>query len=429
MGTVKGRVYGRDGNPVSDIGIRGNPTVHVRDEVWVPGGSASPFYGSTNANGEYEVRNVEPGEYYITAAPRESRSGLEVTYYPAAAVPSDAKPVTVRSGIEVIANIQLQTVSRFKVSGSIERELPAGGTERLTGLYLINRDTRVRDDVPSDVTSRSGVSNGNPAEIHTNMPSVFLNESGFEISAVRPGSYDLFATVTSNSTEPQRQNTYVGRVSVEVVDRNIDNAAIVLRPGVSVTGNYGFGLMPRGTLASIPGISNALIESYGVGTIGKTVVNNVPPGIYTITDTELAGQAAISDVHQNGRSIFDSGLTVGTTPPDPLAIVFSQSTGTVRGVVQASDRNQAQYAWVTVAPLSNQRQNPTRYRMVRADAEGRFNIPNVVSGEYKVFVFDEIAYGAALNPNFISRYESSGLTVTIKARETITVDPQVIPVP
>ena len=67
--------------------------------------------------------------------------------------------------------------------------------------------------------------------------------------------------------------------------------------------------------------------------------------------------------------------------------------------------------------------------MVRADAEGRFNIPNVVSGEYKVFVFDEIAYGAALNPNFISRYESSGLTVIIKAGETIMVDPQVIPVP
>jgi 3D (Asp-Asp-Asp) domain-containing protein len=67
--------------------------------------------------------------------------------------------------------------------------------------------------------------------------------------------------------------------------------------------------------------------------------------------------------------------------------------------------------------------------MVRADSEGRFTIPSVVPGEYKVFVFDEIAYGAAVNPHFISRFESSGVPVTVKGGETVSVDPQIIPVP
>jgi hypothetical protein len=99
----------------------------------------------------------------------------------------------------------------------------------------------------------------------------------------------------------------------------------------------------------------------------------------------------------------------------------------VAGVVQSPDPLAARYAWVTLAPPLGQHENPYRDKTVRADGEGRFSFSNVVPGEYKMFVFDEIPYFASANSVFISRYESSGVAVTIQGGDTLRVNPSVIP--
>ena len=68
-----------------------------------------------------------------------------------------------------------------------------------------------------------------------------------------------------------------------------------------------------------------------------------------------------------------------------------------------------------------------RYKTVGADAEGRFNISGIAPGEYKIFIFDDVPYYASANPDFISRYEASGVPLTIKGGETLAFAGPVIP--
>ena len=203
-GSLRGRVYRRDGTPVSGAPVVAHPTTYYGNQVLL-GVSASlqSYTAQTNAQGEYEMRSVNPAEYYIAAGLPGANWWSERTYSPNAMHPANGKPVVVTTGANVVADIQLQGVSLFKVSGRVIDETPSGGMHRLTGLYLINRDTRVRDDVPPDaISSPSRVSTG-IAQPDTNLPTTFLNEGRFEILNVRPGSYDLFAIIVSTFSEAQ----------------------------------------------------------------------------------------------------------------------------------------------------------------------------------------------------------------------------------
>ena len=190
-------------------------------------------------------------------------------------------------------------------------------------------------------------------------------------------------------------------------------------------GNAQFGLMPIGTTPAVPAITNATLMANPDGQ--RFSMSNVPPGTYGVY-TVLVDGPGISDVLQNGKSIYDSGLLVGDSPPDSIEIQFTSSPGAVKGAVQSSNPQAAQYAWVTLVPAVEHRENRFRYRMVRADLEGRFNITNIVPGEYKMFVFDEIPYNASVNVGFISRYESYGVPITLRG-ESLTIDPVAIPSP
>jgi hypothetical protein len=128
------------------------------------------------------------------------------------------------------------------------------------------------------------------------------------------------------------------------------------------------------------------------------------------------------------RDISPTGLIVTSSTPDPIEFVFASTTGTLLGNVQSSDPSVAAYAWVTVAPTAEHRDNRILYRSVRANAEGRFQISGIVPGEYKLFAFAEIPYYASENPGFLSRYETLGVPLHISGGETTTISPNLIAV-
>jgi hypothetical protein len=413
-GSIKGRVTRPDGSPVADIVVLAHPSTYTRDQVWL---GASTAYGvsegRTNAQGEYEINSVTPMEYYVLTGD---------TYSPNAIHPSNALPVIVGSGATAIADIQVQTVARHRVSGQVMPELFAQETSQLYAVYLLYKDTRVRDDVPRDDIASPSRLSSTEFQPETNVETS-INGLQFEMRNIRPGAYDVIAVMSSKAQFPYR-----GIASVDVIDRDVDNVQVTVRPGVTITGNGQFWLSAIGTS---PGLGYSPREAEPAPTVAPVrsmqpvfELRGVPPGRYSVN---LSNGAVIGDIKQDGKSIGASGLVVGDTAPAPLEISILPSAGSIGGRVQGKDSREAQYAWVSLVPSEPQRDNRYLYRGVRADADGRFSITNVAPGQYKLFTFDEIPYNAGVNATFVSRYESFGVPVAIEEGRQMIINPSVIP--
>jgi hypothetical protein len=55
------------------------------------------------------------------------------------------------------------------------------------------------------------------------------------------------------------------------------------------------------------------------------------------------------------------------------------------------------------------------------DQYGHYELPDVPPGEYKVFAWDDVEPGIWFDPEFLKKYEKSGETVTVRARQQETV--------
>jgi hypothetical protein len=81
----------------------------------------------TDKNGAYRIINARLGAYVVVAIPHNqtlvngaiNRSGFAITYYPSAANPADATPVTVNIKTPVTADITLRPTPLSVVSGTV----------------------------------------------------------------------------------------------------------------------------------------------------------------------------------------------------------------------------------------------------------------------------------------------------------------------
>ena len=88
-----------------------------------PGGGAA----TTDDRGEFRLFGLQPGRYYLVAAPRttpprtakEARWGHAPTYYPGTANAGDAQPVTVTAGSTTDASLVLVRAVLVNVSGTV----------------------------------------------------------------------------------------------------------------------------------------------------------------------------------------------------------------------------------------------------------------------------------------------------------------------
>jgi protocatechuate 3,4-dioxygenase beta subunit len=128
----------------------------------------------------------------------------------------------------------------------------------------------------------------------------------------------------------------------------------------------------------------------------------------------------VEDILQNGRSIYDTGLEVGTNEPDPVQIVLKSGAGTVEGaVVDAADKPVAG-ATVALVPL-NRRENASLYRNIVTGQTGNYSLRGITPGEYKLFAWPAQVNGAFYNAEFLAKYEESGLPITVGANSKATV--------
>jgi hypothetical protein len=125
----------------------------------------------------------------------------------------------------------------------------------------------------------------------------------------------------------------------------------------------------------------------------RFLFRRVLPGTYDVVviNTHLEGQY-LEDIRQGERSIFDSGLVIGDTTPDPVEVILRSGGGSVEVWTQG-ERTRLGTLLLLPDPLH---ENRSLYQEINTQGSTSFTFENVRPGRYKVFAFEGVANGSEL---------------------------------
>ena len=428
-GSIRGRVYDRAGRLVSSA------RVSVLRESYQDGHIvfASAKSGTTDDRGEFRIWGLAPDRYYLRAETRANVSRDEQSlsaYYPGETAAKRAQAITVPSGSEVPADVHFASVTPIKISGNIVGVNPA--TANAVQYALVPRDSEVWDN--------SELTRSNPFRGRGSLG------TAFELQAQLPGRYDVFAAMVNTAADgPLQSAALAARVSVDIVDRNIEGLTLTLRPTHTLQVRFvGHedpqirsqilspislrsrellppSLTPRNeTVALQTAAINRVSGATAPNPADGTKFSGITEGRYFVeSGLQSLSDAYISDIRQGSRSIYEDGtIVVGADQPEPVDLILARPAGTIRGVVQDATGMPFGAALVVLIPDGRRRENPLFYKKARTSADGQFSLQALAPGQYKVFAWENLPSGAERNAPFLARFEQSGRPVTVTAGST-----------
>lgn len=443
-GTIRGRVLDRNGKGVADVGVEFLRLTNDEEgrKIWRP--VSLPVL--TDDDGKYERTMLGPGDHYVRVILENGPMRLAV-YYPETTEGGAAAPIPLAEGGQMTADIRIGiagTAETHKILYRVIRPDSEAGKSAIVELALVQSNPAgpIEQFVrPLATASLFFVkrTDDTPDRGHEN--------EVFEMRDIRPGRYDLVASANIDGEEySSKAEVYVGdgdsekvdlvlRRSVEVKGRVIFEGEL---PGVRVLGNLPGGDVLR--TQARPQVGDIKLElqrkdSLPLGLIGQAVVRidadgrsfsvrDVPEGDYSLSATiesdgrQPGGDAYISDVRADGRSVFDTGFRVGLDPVDSLEVVVATQGGAIQGKITGSQS--ALPAALILVPESFRRSNASLYRVLYVPRNAEFRMNGIAPGNYKMFAVpylnEMVPYRS---PEFLARHESRAVSVTVQKGATV----------
>ena len=453
-GSISGRVYDRDGEPL------GKAHVMALRSVYKNGERTLTIVQSieTDDRGEYRLFWLAPGRYYVSVKPdivelpinlarsgftapavyitdparfgafeqasnpviqtRRLRTGevVEETYvpvfYPGTLDPQSATPIAVPAGATV---------------GGIDVSVGAGlmPTRHVRG-RVINAATGQPVDKASVIAiPRSST----PYKI---TPASSTNADGsFDLAGVVAGSYHVAVASGERS----------GIVPVEVGERDISNLPIVISFGFKLSGRFVIeGAPGNNSQISFPRISELIRDPQGPGmpsggpsftppaaADGSFVLEGVGPGDFRVNVGGVQPDSYVKSIRMGNADVLNDGLHIYSAPENPLEVVIGSNAGRIEGSVVNSRQETLPNRTVVLVPDIRLRQRTDLYKVVSTDAAGRFRMRGVAPGNYRLFAWESVETGAWQDPDFIRASENGGRSIQISEGSNEDVRLVVIP--
>jgi hypothetical protein len=376
-----GRITGRavdaeTGRPMAKLTLY---ALHVfrTGGLWPNGPSAV-----TNAEGEFEVKDLAPGQYAVevrsdTAREKRFITGFtakdtetidqdyEHTYWPGGRGADAAQPVTLGSGATVdVGKIAVRMGPYYRVHVRIPIADCAAGDKMSVGEAL--------------VTGRSSM----------NSP-LGTAPCGKDLLVTRytPGNYRLNFAVRSAGEEVKG----TAMVAFTIIDKNLEVTASIL-PGVAVDG--AFSATEGARLPDLTGTRVMLRSEDGITfTLNPTMATAAADGSFRIEDIRLVDQRLIvmglpagyylREVRYNGARVERDVFAMnGSAMAHKLALVLDDQAGSITGTVSSAGDPVAN-AMVVAQRWPPPPDSPS-YGMAtaRSDGMGRFQLTGLVPGDY-----------------------------------------------
>jgi hypothetical protein len=420
QGVITGRIADEDGDPLANVTVQIQRYTYFRGRRQLTPANSS----GTNDLGEYRLYDLAPGKYYVSASSRgmdamaaqagpqgAAEESYATAYYPNASNPEAAAPIQVTPGAQ-IRGIDITLVR--------------------------TRAARVRGRVVSAITNKP-IRNGNlfltPKDgsalgfMNRTFARNFDSKGNFEMHGVLPGSYLLVADLFEDGRRLS------ARVPVEVGSANVDGIVVSLGPIPDVTGK----VTAEGNADTKGAALHVRLDPMSSvamgGAAGGQVSNdstfrfqNVSPDVYQVNVLGTPENFYLKSVRFGDADITDSGLDfMQGTQAGELSVLISPNGGQVEGSVENAKGDPAGAAIVVLIPDAPRRQLQRYYKTANADQNGHFTIKGIPPGEYKLFAWEQVEYGAYQDPDFLKPFESSGESVSISEKSHETKHLKAIP--
>jgi hypothetical protein len=238
---------------------------------------------------------------------------------------------------------------------------------------------------------------------------------------------------------------------VEVRNGDVDGISLPITSGIDIPINMTFDgeappRMPPITNLNVllwrnPTLINAPSMPATAGT--PPALRNIAPGNYHIYVNPIlaplqgANPVGIQTAYQGmyvksmsiaGVDVMTGGLRLERTPDGPLDIVIGANPGTLQGVVLNERREPVPGAVITL--FANKPEDriyrTDMYKVSSTDTTGRFQIPALGPGEYRVFAWENIERGTWIDSTFLRQYEERGVTIRIDEGQVQTANLAVV---
>ncbi len=423
LGTVSGRAFDEDGEPVA-----GTRVELLRTGISSPEGKilVPMASGITDDRGEFRIAALDPDEYYLRVIPSPSRivrKTYPITYYPNTANPAEAAPIVVAAGREV--------------SGIDPRLDPGGVTIR--GRY-VHGDGGERWRATSILVSRTA--NVLVAPFPSSTLTIPADET-FEIRGVPPGSYYLYALMAGDSRTTGLQWI---RLPIEVGSGDVEDVTVTLVPGGTIKGRVSIASnatdgdrldlstltlgsdFAEFTILALPrwGILDATVSRSGAFEYPR-----ISEGTLFLRTASLPDGWFVSGIELDGEDILGSGFSVSPGRERSLEVIISNAGGSVSGVIKDRQDKPIPAGRFVLLPEPSLRANPLLRKIGLADEKGLFTIDAIRPGEYTLIALpdeDRFTPPFLRSSELIQKYERFGRHISIGPGETTHTDLTAAPV-
>jgi hypothetical protein len=446
-GSISGRILDSDGEPLGRVEVQALQSLYQDGHRGLKPVQTVP----TNDLGEYRLRLLEPGRYYIRARvlnPQEAQGRLFIRP-PAAPLTVSKGPVIPYLGRRALENgateeyLEAPVYFPGVIDPGLATPLELGIGENPGGLDFTTASghlpaRRIRGKIINSVTGQPA---GNAAIVvvpRTPDSVVFAaaaqsaGDGSFEIKGVTTGSYFVFAALyAAGSVGNALVNSGIAsaRIPIEIAESDLENLPVVVVPNFKIPVRLVFETSdPLAALRGVELIRDTPIGSglpQGMKSIAGGVgeIEGIGPGDYRIS---RSGPGYMQSARLGPADVLKDGLHLDHQPEDFLEIVIAETTASVEGRV--TDGTQAvSNAVVVLVPSINLRQRTDLYYVAATDGDGQFRIPaRIVPGDYRVFAWKDIEPGAWQDPEVLERYEKQGQPLSVTSDSKLNIDVRLV---
>lgn len=249
-----------------------------------------------------------------------------------------------------------------------------------------------------------------------------------------PGDYVVIAR-TIGATPPQW-----GEAAVTIVDRDVTDVRIELRPALSLTGRVvfqGSALPPpdpaRARVVTSPTRRTGRNPSAGaaMNADGSFALRDVQPGEFrlgvSLPSTAKPGEPfwTMTSVVMGDRDVTDLPIVIADGQPLPEFIVtFTDTPSELSGRIVLADGKAGNDVFVVALP-SDERYwiyGTRRIKSTRPDASGRYTFSGLPPGTYRIAAVTELDQGDLQNQTFLRELAASSAEVSVAVGEKKTFD-------
>jgi hypothetical protein len=378
--------------------------------------------------GAFRLYGLPPGDYFVAAnvgfVAANVGSGVALkreppVYYPGTPSLTQAQAITLGTGAEAAADIQIVPARMARVSGIVLGSAGEPGPARV-GLL-----SEAVSSAPGPGTFQLGAD---------------ADATGrFSVENVPPGSYTLTATsfpglrvVSASSSGLAVRSDGVFRgpegvtIPLVVADADISDLTLVTRPGGVLAGRF---VPDAGVVQPLPAglrISIASGPASGRTHDAATVQSDfkielMGGGPYRFQVEGVPEGWAVKSIQVNGVDVTDSAIEVKPEQAT-MRIVLTDRPTALNGAVEARDSSVGHDVLVFTDDETKWKW-PSRYvKVTRTDEQGRFSIRGLPAGErYLVAAFDYFEDGDEQDPQFLERIRRSATSVMLSEGASQTI--------